>query len=102
MSEIRLKLGHSPDPDDAFMFYGLAKGKLDTGRYRFEHVLQDIQTLNQRAMKAELEITAISIHAYPYVAQRYALTSCGSSMGDQYGPMVIAPGPVKIDEFRGK
>jgi len=83
MSEMLLKLGHSPDPDDAFMFYGLAKGKLDTGRYRFQHILQDIQTLNQRAMHGELEITAISIHAYPYVADKYALTSCGSSMGDQ-------------------
>src|SRR5262249_39552379 len=75
-----LRLGHSPDPDDAFMFYGLAREKFDTGPYRFEHVLQDIQTLNQRAMKGELEITAISIHAYPYVADKYALTSCGSSM----------------------
>src|SRR5256714_2785564 len=102
MKPILLRLGHSPDPDDAFMFYGLAREKLDTGRYRFEHVLQDIQTLNQRAMTGELEITAISIHAYPYVAQRYALTSCGSSMGDQYGPMVIAPRPMKVDELRGK
>src|SRR4051795_11748749 len=102
MSEIRLKLGHSPDPDDAFMFYGLAKDKLDTGPYRFEHALQDIQTLNQRAMNGELEITAISIHAYPYVADRYALTSCGSSMGDKYGPMVIAREPMTIDQLRGK
>src|SRR5438105_15061636 len=84
-----LKLGRSPDPDDAFMFYGLAKGKLSTGPYRFEHVLQDIQTLNQRAMKGELEITAISIHAYPYVADKYAMTSCGSSMGDNYGPTLV-------------
>ena len=84
-----LQLGHSPDPDDAFMFYALARGKIPTGPYQFEHVLQDIQTLNQRAMAGELEITAISIHAYPYVAQRYALTSCGSSMGDRYGPMVV-------------
>src|SRR3954451_712824 len=97
-----LQLGHSPDPDDAFMFYGLAKGKLDTGRYRFEHVLQDIQTLNQRAMKGELEITAISIHAYPYVAQRYALTSCGSSMGDRYGPMVVTRSPMTLSDLRGK
>ena len=90
MSEQRLlRLGHSPDPDDAFMFYGLAKGLLPTGRWRFEHVLQDIQTLNQRTMLGELEITAISIHAYPYVAKKYALTSCGSSMGDGYGPMVV-------------
>src|SRR3954453_18117563 len=86
---INLKLGHSPDPDDAFMFYGLAKDKLPTGPYRFEHVLQDIQTLNRRAMNGELEITAISIHAYPYVADKYALTSCGSSMGDKYGPMLV-------------
>src|SRR5438132_13219467 len=89
MQESCLRLGHSPDPDDAFMFYGLAKAKLPTDRYRFEHVLQDIQTLNQRAMNGELEITAISIHAYPYVADKYALTSCGSSMGDGYGPMIV-------------
>jgi len=84
------------------MFYGLATGKLDTGRYRFEHVLQDIQTLNQRAINGELEITAISIHAYPYVATKYALTSCGSSMGDRYGPMVVAPRAMTIDELKGK
>jgi 1,4-dihydroxy-6-naphthoate synthase len=89
MEQRLLRLGHSPDPDDAFMFYGLARDLIPTGRWKFEHVLQDIQTLNQRAMKGELEITAISIHAYPYVADRYALTSCGSSMGDQYGPMVV-------------
>lgn len=84
------------------MFYALAKDKLPCAPYRFEHVLQDIQTLNQRAMKGELEITAISIHAYPYVANRYALTSCGSSMGDGYGPMVIAPRPMRLEELRGK
>jgi 1,4-dihydroxy-6-naphthoate synthase len=97
-----MRLGHSPDPDDAFMFYGLAKNLLPTGPYRFEHILQDIETLNQRARKGEFEITAISIHAYPYVADKYALTSCGSSMGDGYGPMVIAPRPMKIEELRGK
>jgi len=97
-----LRLGHSPDPDDAFMFYGLAKDKLPTGKWRFEHVLQDIQTLSQRAIKGELEITAISIHAYPYVADKYALTSCGSSMGDKYGPMVVARQPMKMDDLRGK
>lgn len=102
MKEIPLRLGHSPDPDDAFMFYGLAKDKLPTGPYRFEHVLQDIQTLNQRAMKGELEITAISIHAYPYVSDKYALTSCGSSMGDKYGPMVITRQPMKLEDLRGK
>ena len=102
MNEMLLRLGHSPDPDDAFMFYGLAKDKLPSGRYRFEHVLQDIQTLNQRARKGELEITAISIHAYPYVSDKYALTSCGSSMGDKYGPMVIARDPMSIEQLRGK
>src|SRR3984957_7517440 len=97
-----LTLGHSPDPDDAFMFYGLARNLIPTGRYRFEHVLQDIQTLNQRAMRGELEITAISIHAYPYVADKYALTSCGSSMGDKYGPMVVTAQPASIEALRGK
>jgi 1,4-dihydroxy-6-naphthoate synthase len=105
-----LRLGHSPDPDDAFMFYALAQDPplVPTGAYRFEHVLQDIQTLNQRAMKGELEITAISIHAYPYLADKYALTSCGSSMGDKYGPMVVAREPltdehgrVQIERLRG-
>jgi 1,4-dihydroxy-6-naphthoate synthase len=102
MPELCLQLGHSPDPDDAFMFYGLAKDKFPTGPYRFTHVLQDIQTLNQRAMRGELEITAISIHAYPYVADKYALTSCGSSMGDKYGPMIIARQPMSIEQLRGK
>ena len=99
-----LRLGHSPDPDDAFMFYALAQDPplIETGRWRFEHVLQDIQTLNQRAMRGELEITAISIHAYPYVADKYALTSCGSSMGDGYGPMVVAREPITIEQLRGK
>jgi 1,4-dihydroxy-6-naphthoate synthase len=102
MSHRALTLGHSPDPDDAFMFYGLAKDKLPSGPYRFEHILQDIQTLNRRAMQGELEITAISIHAYPYVADKYALTSCGSSMGDKYGPMVVARQPMTIESLRGK
>lgn len=102
MQKKLLRLGHSPDPDDAFMFYGLARNLLETGPYSFEHVLQDIQTLNQRARNGELEITAISIHAYPYVADRYALTSCGSSMGDKYGPMVITRAPAKIGDLKGK
>jgi len=96
-----LTLGHSPDPDDAFMFYGLAAGKVDAGAWAFEHVLQDIQTLNDRAMKGELDITAISIHAYPYVADKYALTAWGSSMGDGYGPMVVAREPMSIERLRG-
>ena len=98
-----LRLGHSPDPDDAFMFYALAQDPplIDTP-YRFRHVLQDIQTLNRRAMNGELEITAISIHAYPYVSDKYALTSCGSSMGDKYGPMVVTRRPMTVDQLRGK
>jgi len=97
-----LTLGHSPDPDDAFMFYGLAAGRLDTGRWAFEHVLQDIQTLNERAQRAELDITAVSIHAYPHVARHYALTTCGSSMGDGYGPLVVSAKPMSVDDLRGK
>jgi len=97
-----LTLGHSPDPDDAFMFYGLAADKIDTKGWRFTHVLQDIQTLNDRATRGELDITAISIHAYPYVADRYALTSCGASMGDGYGPMVVARQPMRVGDLRGK
>ena len=97
-----LKLGHSPDPDDAFMFYALAKGRFDTAGWTFEHVLQDIQTLNQRARTGDLEITAISIHAFPYVADKYALMSCGSSMGDGYGPMVVATTPLTIADLKGK
>ena len=97
-----LHLGHSPDPDDAFMFYALAKDRIDTAGWAFQHVLQDIQTLNLRARRGELEISAISIHAFPYVADKYALMSCGSSMGDGYGPMVVARQPMKLDDLRGK
>ena len=82
-------LGHSPDPDDAFMFYAIAKNKIDLRGYRFEHRLEDIQTLNERAQRGELHISAISIHAYAYVADKYALLPCGASMGDGYGPIVI-------------
>ncbi|HEX8325540.1 MAG TPA: MqnA/MqnD/SBP family protein [Tepidisphaeraceae bacterium] len=96
------RLGHSPDPDDAFMFYGMAKGLIDQGRYRFEHILQDIQTLSHRARTGDLEVTAISMHAYPYVADKYALMSCGSSMGDGYGPMVVARQPMAVEELKGK
>src|SRR5947209_19370386 len=86
-------LGHSPDPDDAFMFYAIAKNKIDLGGYRFEHRLEDIQTLNERAQRGELHISAISIHAYAYVAENYALLPCGASMGDGYGPIVIRKRP---------
>ena len=85
-------LGHSPDPDDAFMFYAMAEEKIDLRGYRFEHRLEDIQTLNERAMRGELHISAISIHAYAYARDKYALLPCGASMGDGYGPMVVAVG----------
>ena len=85
-----LTLGHSPDPDDAFMFYALAEHKIDTRGWQFEHILQDIQTLNERATRGELQISAISIHAYAHMLDKYALLPCGASMGDGYGPMFVA------------
>jgi len=85
----RFTLGHSPDPDDAFMFYAMAENKIDLRGYRFEHCIEDIQTLNERAQRGELHVSAISIHAYAYVADKYALLPCGASMGDGYGPVVI-------------
>jgi 1,4-dihydroxy-6-naphthoate synthase len=83
-------LGHSPDPDDAFMFYALAENKIDTRGHSFQHILQDIETLNQRAARGELHISAVSIHAYAYLTERYALLPCGASMGDGYGPMLVS------------
>ena len=82
-------LGHSPDPDDAFMFYAIAQNKIDLRGYRFDHRLEDIQTLNERARRGELHISAISIHAYAYVSDKYALLPCGASMGDGYGPIIV-------------
>lgn len=97
-----IRVGHSPDPDDAFMFHALANGKIDTGPYEFTHQLQDIQTLNQRALNGELELTAVSLHGYAYMTDTYALCSCGCSMGDNYGPMVVAKTPGGLDSVRGK
>ena len=85
-----LTLGHSPDPDDAFMFYALAKNLIPTRSFHFEHILQDIQTLNERATRGELDITAISLHAYAYVSGQYALLPSGASVGDGYGPLLVA------------
>ena len=103
MSEKTLiRVGHSPDPDDAFMFYALAKDKIETGPYRFTHELQDIQTLNERALRGELELTAVSLHGYAYLTDQYALCACGCSMGDDYGPMVVARQPGSLNDFRGK
>lgn len=98
----KLTLGHSPDPDDAFMFYALAKDKIDQRGYEFEHILQDIETLNRRATRGELDITAISVHAYASVLDKYALLPSGSSMGDGYGPMVIATEEFSLDDLGAK
>ena len=102
MSRKTLTLGHSPDPDDAFMFYGLAKDLIPTDGFRFEHILQDIQTLNERATRGELDISAISIHAYAYVSDKYALLPSGASMGDGYGPMLVAKQKLSKTEVANK
>src|SRR5262245_31384788 len=102
MSEPRtIRIAHSPDSDDAFMFYALAADKLDTGDLRYEHELADIESLNQRALRGELEVSAVSIHAYAYLADRYALLASGSSMGDGYGPRLVALGPAPADPRAG-
>ena len=92
-----IRVAHSPDSDDAFMFYALAEGKLDTGELRYQHELADIETLNRRALAGELEVSAVSIHAYAYLADRYALLASGSSMGDGYGPRLVARRPAPGD-----
>ena len=102
MSRKTLTLGHSPDPDDAFMFYGLAKELVPTHGYRFEHILQDIQPLNERATRDELDISAISLHAYAYVSDHYALLPSGASMGDGYGPMLVAGRKFTKEQVAGK
>lgn len=107
-----LRIGHSPDPDDAFMWFPLAdfpnhtgpggrtyKPAIDTRGYRFVHVLEDIQSLNERSARGELEVTALSVHQYPYIADQYAMTSCGSSMGDGYGPMVVSKKPYDLPDL---
>jgi 1,4-dihydroxy-6-naphthoate synthase len=100
MDKREITLGHSPDPDDAFMFYALATDKIETEGLSFRHVIEDIETLNRRAMNAELDVTAISIHAYAYVLDQYALLTSGASMGDNYGPLVIAREAMSLDDVR--
>jgi 1,4-dihydroxy-6-naphthoate synthase len=95
-----IRVGHSPDPDDAFMFHALANGKIDTGPYEFQHELVDIETLNRRAFSGDLELTAISLHAFAYLSDKYILCPCGASMGDGYGPMVIARHACGINDLR--
>jgi 1,4-dihydroxy-6-naphthoate synthase len=97
-----IHVAHSPDSDDAFMFYALASGKIDTEGLTYVHQLQDIETLNQRAMRGELEVTAVSIHAYAYLADSYALLPHGASMGDRYGPRLVARSPLSRADIRGK
>src|SRR6187399_3111786 len=101
MNNRLITVGHSPDPDDAFMFYALAHDKLDTGGLAFRHELQDIETLNRRALRGELEVSAVSIHAYAHLLDKYALLPSGCSMGDKYGPMVVSKTLKTIDQLRG-
>jgi len=102
MTTRQITVAHSPDSDDAFMFYALATNKIKTGDLKFNHVLSDIETLNKKALKGEYEVTAVSFHAYAYLAERYALLSSGASMGDRYGPLVVSESPMKPQELKGK
>src|SRR5882762_10647465 len=93
---------HSPDSDDAFMFYGLATKKVRSTKVNFRHVLEDIESLNRHAMEGKYELTAISYHAYPYVSDKYVMMASGSSIGDGYGPMIISSRPMEPDDLKGK
>jgi 1,4-dihydroxy-6-naphthoate synthase len=95
-----IRLGHSPDPDDAFMFWALAANRIDPGPFEFEHVMRDIQTLNEWALEARLEVTALSLHAYPFVQEHYALLPHGASFGSGYGPVVVTREPMTMDRLR--
>lgn len=97
-----IRVGHSPDSDDAFMFYALTHDRLDTGGLKFVHQLEDIETLNRRALQGELEVSAVSIHAYAHLADKYALLASGASMGDRYGPTLVTLEPATLDDLRGK
>ncbi len=102
MTKREITLGHSPDPDDAFMFYALAKDKIDTGELKFVQILQDIETLNRRAMREELDVTAVSVYAYTHIHENYILLPCGASIGDGYGPLVVARTPIPMDDLNTK
>ena len=97
-----IRVGHSPDSDDAFMFYALTHDRLDTGGLRFVHHLEDIETLNRRATRGELEVSAVSIHAFAYLADRYALLASGASMGDRYGPTLVTREPMTLEDVGGR
>jgi len=98
----RVRVGHSPDPDDAFMFFGIASGAVDTAGLHVDQILEDIESLNRRALQGELEVSAVSVHAYAHLTEQYALMPCGASMGDGYGPCLVATRPMGLDELRGK
>ncbi len=100
--DMEIRVAHSPDSDDAFMFYALATNKLDTGKYRFTHRLEDIESLTHKALAGEFEVTAVSIHAYVFIADKYILLPSGASMGDRYGPMVVSKEPWSQAELKGK
>src|ERR1051325_2562691 len=100
MTKRIITVGHSPDPDDAFMFYALAHDKIDTGDLTFRHELQDIETLNRRALRGELEVTAVSLHAFAHLVEKYALLPSGCSMGDRYGPMVVGKKPLTVGDLK--
>ena len=102
MTTRQITVAHSPDSDDAFMFYALATNKIKTGDLKFNHVLSDIETLNKKALEGEYEVTAVSFHAYAYLTEKYALLSSGASMGDRYGPLVVSESPMKPQELKGK
>lgn len=102
MPDLLIRIGHSPDPDDAFMFYGLSIGKVRLDGVKIEHVLEDIQSLNQRALNGELEMTAISAHAYPHVADKYWIMETGASMGEGYGPIIVSSRWESIRDLKGK
>ena len=93
-----IRVGHSPDPDDAFMFHALTSGAFETPGFEFEHILLDIETLNQKAMNGEYEVSAVSIHAYPEISDQYALMNCGASMGEGYGPMLVSKNEMTLED----
>ena len=97
-----IRFGHSPDPDDAFMFYAIAKNKIDLAGFKVIHVVQDIESLNQKALRSELEVTAVSVHAYAYLSGPYAILRSGASIGEKYGPIVVSAKPFSPKELRGK
>lgn len=99
---MEIRVAHSPDSDDAFMFYGLASGRIETADLHFTHVLEDIESLNRKALRGEYEVTAVSIHAYAYISESYALLSSGASMGDRYGPLLVARDDLPPAQLAGK